>query len=192
MIGKRSFARDLSGLDEDGNWRAISEAEAGKWLEIHRQKYPSIPFVHKQVEQMLQRRGYLQMWDGSVFVLPPMEDPHKGFPWLVQKGGAQLLKRSMVKSSNLLRELGYDAQLILQVHDEVVYEAPTEQIEEVGMIIAHAMATQWPGCEVPLYVQPEVFAPSWAQRGKMGVRVPYDEAAWLQWRKSGVMPEPPA
>lgn len=183
QIGSESFAEQVSGLDENDEWVGVTKAQAQVWLNAHRKRFPALSHVHSQACTILDQRGYIRLWDGRI--IPhnkPIDDPRKAFAWLVQGGGAQLIKRAMVASDRWLQANYPGTNLILQVHDEVIYEGDRKAAKEIGEGIAYHMATQWPGCEIPLYVEPDMGAPSWADKATLGDRFPLDEVAWRLWR----------
>lgn len=64
----------------------------------------------------------------------------------IQGTQADLIKRAMVEVDRVLRESGdrEDAHLLLQVHDELVYEVRTERVRELGMRIKEVMEQAFP------------------------------------------------
>lgn len=182
MIGAVKFAGNASGLNEDGEYRVVSERQAATWLQAHRRKFPGFPRINRQVEDTMRSRGYIILWDGKLVVCPEGEDPFKSFAWLVQGGGAQLIKTAMIEADEELRARGFRSVVAMQVHDEVHVEGPMEELEEAAQITAKHMAYAWPNCRVPLYVQPEIGAPSWGKKKPLGQRVPVSEKEWLDWR----------
>ena len=57
----------------------------------------------------------------------------------IQSGNADTIKKSMILLVDRLTEGGYDAKLLLSVHDEVVVEVLNEQRREVGELISKAV-----------------------------------------------------
>lgn len=178
MVGPDKFSATASGLDEDGEYQAISRETADKWLKAHRKRFPAFPWINQQVEAVMKQRGHIWLWDGKWVVFPEEEDPFKGFAHLVQAGGAQIIKRAMVAADKELRAGGYASVLALQVHDEVHVEGPLEELPVAANLTAFKMAYIWPDCRIPLYVQPELGAPSWAKKTHLGERVPLNEERW--------------
>jgi DNA polymerase-1 len=50
----------------------------------------------------------------------------------LQGGAADIIKRAMVRLPEALREKGLRARLLLQVHDELLFEAPIEEAETLA------------------------------------------------------------
>jgi DNA polymerase I len=57
----------------------------------------------------------------------------------VQGTAADLIKIAMVRAANQLRNAGLQAGLILQVHDELIVEAPLAEAEQAAAILCDAM-----------------------------------------------------
>lgn len=57
----------------------------------------------------------------------------------VQGTAADIIKLAMVKVAQRLKEGGYKARLILQVHDELVVECPYEEVEAVSKLLQETM-----------------------------------------------------
>ncbi len=68
----------------------------------------------------------------------------------IQGTAADLIKLAMVKLEPKLGALG--ARLLLQVHDELVVEAPAEEAEAVAALVRETMEGVWP-LEVPLVAE---------------------------------------
>ena len=57
----------------------------------------------------------------------------------IQGTAADMLKYGMVCVDHALREGGYRAQIVLPVHDELVVEAPDEEVEAVSTLVEKEM-----------------------------------------------------
>ncbi|MEX2404507.1 MAG: DNA polymerase I [Balneolales bacterium] len=57
----------------------------------------------------------------------------------VQGTAADLIKIAMIKVDKALREAGLKAKMLLQVHDELVFEVPDAEVEEASKLIKHHM-----------------------------------------------------
>ena len=57
----------------------------------------------------------------------------------VQGSAADLIKVAMVRLATALRDRGMETALLLQVHDELVLEAPVEEVQDVAPLVRDAM-----------------------------------------------------
>jgi DNA polymerase I len=67
----------------------------------------------------------------------------------LQGSAADLIKLAMIRLHQRLQQTGLKARLLLQVHDEMVLEAPPDEVEQVKALIDWAMALNQP-LHVPL------------------------------------------
>ena len=57
----------------------------------------------------------------------------------IQGGAADIIKLAMIKIERELQTRGYKTRMLLQVHDELVFEAPQAEAEEVSRLIKEIM-----------------------------------------------------
>ncbi len=67
----------------------------------------------------------------------------------LQGTAADLIKLAMVRIDRRLREEKYQAAMLLQVHDELVFEAPPEETKKLAAMVKREMEQVYP-LEVPL------------------------------------------
>ncbi|MBK9488001.1 MAG: DNA polymerase I [Haliscomenobacter sp.] len=70
----------------------------------------------------------------------------------VQGSAADMIKVAMVNIHQALLEQGLKTKMILQVHDELVFDVPNEELEIVKPIIVEKMRTALPKLKVPIEV----------------------------------------
>jgi DNA polymerase-1 len=70
---------------------------------------------------------------------------------VIQGSAADLIKRAMLAVDNRLRMEGLQARMLLQIHDELVFEAPSEEIPTLAPLVREAMTTAL-DLDVPLAV----------------------------------------
>ncbi len=69
----------------------------------------------------------------------------------IQGTAADLIKLAMVVIDQRLRERGFKSKMIMQVHDELVFEVPPDEVDELTMMVRKEMAEVHP-LKVPLVV----------------------------------------
>ena len=69
----------------------------------------------------------------------------------IQGTAADLIKLAMVNIDQRLRELNWRSKMIMQVHDELVFEVPPDEIDELTLMVRKEMAEVYP-LKVPLVV----------------------------------------
>ena len=71
----------------------------------------------------------------------------------IQGTAADMIKIAMVRIDRALREGGYATRMILQVHDELVFDVPRAELEAVRPIIERLMREAIPDLAVPILVE---------------------------------------
>lgn len=56
-----------------------------------------------------------------------------------QGGAAEIIKRAMVRMPKALRDAGLDAKMLLQVHDELLFEVPQGQLTKTSAVVKEVM-----------------------------------------------------
>ena len=79
----------------------------------------------------------------------------------LQGSAADLIKMAMIEVDKQLTEKGYRAKMIMQVHDELVFEVPKPEIEEVKALVLKAMELNQP-LSVPLEID-AYYGPTWRE-----------------------------
>jgi DNA polymerase-1 len=70
----------------------------------------------------------------------------------IQGTAADLIKLAMVTVDRVLREGGFKTRMLLQVHDELLFEVPLDEVEKVKPLIVDAMQHALP-LRVPVLVE---------------------------------------
>ena len=70
----------------------------------------------------------------------------------IQGTAADILKMAMVKLHNILKEKKLKTKMLLQVHDELIFDVPEDEIDEVKEIVRDTMENIYK-LDVPLKVE---------------------------------------
>jgi DNA polymerase-1 len=79
---------------------------------------------------------------------------------VIQGSAADLIKLAMIQVQQSLASEGVEARLLLQIHDELVFEVPSTEIDTLARLAATRMSTAYP-LAVPLKVDVKV-GDNWA------------------------------
>jgi DNA polymerase-1 len=60
---------------------------------------------------------------------------------VIQGSAADLIKMAMIKIDRQIREKGLKSRMILQIHDELVFEAPEDEVRPLADLVCHEMNT---------------------------------------------------
>ena len=113
------------------NQIGVSRGEAGETIERYFEKYPGVRTYMDETQALADEKGYVETLFGRRLYLP---DIHAGNGMLrkaaqrtainapMQGTAADIIKRAMIDIQNWLNEGSIDARMLLQVHDELVFE----------------------------------------------------------------------
>lgn len=151
-MGPQKLARELN----------IPLAEARAFMQRYFERLQGIKRFYEDVERQALEQGYVTTLAGRRRLLPDLHSENtqeqalarrQAFNTLIQGSAADIIKLAMlaVHADPRLREL--DARLLLQVHDELLLEAPEAVAAQAGAQVAELMAGVRPGgaaLDVPL------------------------------------------
>jgi len=137
-MGPTRLARDLK----------ISMAEARDFLDRYFGEFPGVRDFQRQAVDKARHEGYVTTLLGRRRAIPEIlsdepgvranaENMAKNTP--VQGTAADLIKVAMVKIRERLARERFRAKMILQVHDELVFEAPAEEIDRLAPLVRGEM-----------------------------------------------------
>jgi DNA polymerase I len=58
---------------------------------------------------------------------------------VIQGTAADIIKVAMVRCQNALREAGHETMLVLQIHDELLFEGPPDEMDEASKLVDREM-----------------------------------------------------
>jgi DNA polymerase I-like protein with 3'-5' exonuclease and polymerase domains len=133
--------------------KTVPEEEAQRWLRRYRTRYPLLAAVNRRAENLIQKRGWLRLWNGRLVHFNKDRDvPYKAFNLLVQTGVAELLKDAIFGTLDFFSDHGMASKVVHCVYDEVLTETPPEEIEYMNDV-ARRM-TEIGNWRCPLVVEP--------------------------------------
>ncbi len=71
----------------------------------------------------------------------------------IQGTAADMIKLAMIRIHRALRDQGFQTRMVLQVHDELVFDAPRSEVERVTPLIEQLMREAIPNLDVPIVVE---------------------------------------
>jgi DNA polymerase-1 len=126
----------------------IPQAEARAYIERYFARYEGVKrFIEKTLEQT-RREGSVRTMFGRVRPIPDIESRNpnqRGFAERtaintpLQGTAADLIKLAMIAIDRQLTERKLKTRMVLQVHDELLFEVPTEETAEVAELVRREM-----------------------------------------------------
>jgi DNA polymerase I len=134
------------GSDRFAREAGVSRAEAKKFLDGFYERYPKVFAYLKQTEKMALEKEYVETIFGRRRYFPNLakQPTNQRLALLraatnapIQGTAADIIKMAMLRVHEALKP--YQSRLLLQVHDELVFEVPKAEWEEVQTIIRTSM-----------------------------------------------------
>lgn len=145
-----------------------SHAEARKLMKIHEASFPGVAvFLHEQVEKA-RAQGYAETLWGRRRYLPNITARNRmvrsaaeriAVNMPIQGTQADMIKLAAVTIHRRLQHGGFRTRLVLQVHDELLFEVPDYELDEVRGFIVEDMREALP-LSVPVEVDAGI-GPTW-------------------------------
>ena len=111
---------------------------AKDYLEKYHGLYPGFRKLMYQCEALAKMNGYIEMWTGRLRHFNVKEaDPHKAMSNLIQGGVAEIVRVAISRLYPAITDIG--GQMLLQVHDSIIFEIPEEQINVALPTIQYIM-----------------------------------------------------
>ncbi|GBC62559.1 DNA polymerase I [Desulfonema ishimotonii] len=108
---------------------------------------------------------------GRIRLLPEISSPNNNLRSFaertavntpIQGTAADLIKLAMIRADAALRERNLQSAMLLTVHDELVFEVPPDELDQVKTLVREIMENVWPDLRVPLKVNLDCGA-NWAE-----------------------------
>jgi DNA polymerase-1 len=142
------------------NQTSLSRTEAKQLIDTYYETYPKlrnyisdqIDFAreHGYVQTVLGRRRYLKDINGSNAVVRGAAE-RNAINAPIQGSAADIIKIAMIRIQEKLAQGGYKTKMLLQVHDELVFDVYLKELEEVSAMIRAEMENAYT-LTVPLVV----------------------------------------
>ncbi|NNG15286.1 MAG: DNA polymerase I [Gemmatimonadales bacterium] len=146
----------------------ISQQDAKAFISAYFERFAGVrTFLDRQIE-LARSQGYVETLFGRRRYIPEIKDKNfnvrafgertaQNSP--LQGSAADLIKRAMIRIHECLRSDGLRAQMLLQVHDELVLEAPKSEVDQVRTLVKREMESA-ADLSIPLVVEVGV-GPNW-------------------------------
>lgn len=127
---------------------SVSRKEAKEFIERYFERYPGVKRYMDAAVAEGREKGYVTTLMGRRRYLPELASSNFNLRSFgercamnspIQGTAADIIKLAMIRVADALREGGYKARLILQVHDELIVEAPEDEQERVRVLLKDCM-----------------------------------------------------
>ena len=130
------------------NQLSIARNEAGDYIKKYFERFPGIRDYMEATKKIARANGYVTTLFGRKCHYPrinasnPSErafNERAAINAPLQGSAADIIRRAMVRMDDALTKAGLSAQMLLTVHDELVFEAPDEEVEATLPVVARVM-----------------------------------------------------
>ncbi|MGH9337005.1 MAG: DNA polymerase, partial [Vicinamibacteria bacterium] len=131
----------------------VPTREAQAFIDAYLNRYPRVRDLIEEIIREARRTGKVRTLFGRQRYVPEIGSRNRttrsaaervAVNTPIQGTAADLIKKAMIDLVRRLREEGLRAQLLLQVHDELVLEAPEEEVERVSSLVRETMEGVYP------------------------------------------------
>ncbi len=141
----------------------MSQEEAEKFIRNYFARFPKVKAYLDRTKKMAAERGWVETLLGRRRYFPELKSTapihaqaraaaeRMAINMPIQGTAADIIKIAMVQLQKALDERGLRAKLMLQVHDELVLEAPDEELDETSTLVKRIMEGALP-LDAPLKV----------------------------------------
>jgi DNA polymerase-1 len=139
----------------------ITGGEAKTYIDAYFKRYPEIRTFMDGTKEQARINGFVLTPFGRRCWVPRIKDKipalrayaeRQAINAPLQGGAADIIKQAMIRLPKALREAGLSARLILQVHDELLFEAPDAEAEATAKLAQNVMQ-EAATLSVPLIVE---------------------------------------
>src|SRR5437763_10487375 len=131
----------------------IPQEEAAEFIERYLARFPKVQEYITTTIETATEEGYVKTLLGRKRRIPELRSRKWQTRSLgerlavntpIQGSSADIIKLAMVRCQNALRYAGRGTQLVLQTHDELLFEAPESEVEAASEIVVREMADAYP------------------------------------------------
>jgi DNA polymerase-1 len=126
----------------------ISRSEAGEYIKRYFEEYPGILEYMEQVKTFARTHGYVETIFGRRCYTPNINSSNGTLKAFAERAAinaplqgsvADIIKKAMIKVVRELKTSGLDAKMLLQVHDELIFEVKECDLEKANVLIKQLM-----------------------------------------------------
>jgi DNA polymerase-1 len=142
----------------------VPQGEAAEYIRAYFERFPAIRAYMERIKADCRRAGYVETIFGRKCFIPGIRDPNaarragaerQAINAPLQGSAADIIRRAMARIPAALAQAGLKGRMLLQVHDELLFEVPAEEAEATARTVKGIMEGACaPHCElsVPLVV----------------------------------------
>jgi len=138
----------------------LSRSQAQSYIDLYFARYPGVLNYMDRIRKQAREQGYIETLFGRRLYLPEINSRNAARRQYAERTAinapmqgtaADIIKRAMIAADRWLYKDSPDAKMIMQVHDELVFEIAQDQVDDCAAKIRSIMCTA-ANLDVPLLV----------------------------------------
>jgi DNA polymerase-1 len=142
----------------------FSREEAAQFIALYFERYPKVKEYIEATKEQARKLGYVQTVMGRRRFIPEINSPN----WQVRQAAermavnapvqgtsADIIKVAMIDMHREMKNRKLKSKMLLQIHDELLFEVPQEEVTEMKSLVAEIMPEAMKLC-VPLKVDMKI------------------------------------
>jgi DNA polymerase-1 len=130
------------------NQLGIPREEAGAYIKKYFERFPGIRAYMDATRDFCRAHGYVETLFGRKCHYPDIKasnasvrsfNERAAINARLQGSAADIIRRAMVRMEDALKEKKLSAQMLLQVHDELIFEVPDDEVAATLPVVQHVM-----------------------------------------------------
>jgi DNA polymerase-1 len=130
------------------NQLSISREEAGAYIRSYFDKFPGIKAYMDDMKAQCREKGFVKTIFGRVCHYPAITSKNASERAFVERqainapiqgSASDMIRRAMIRMDDALITQNLSAKMLLQVHDELIFEAPLDEVERTIPVIKAVM-----------------------------------------------------
>ena len=139
----------------------IKPSEAKEFIENYLETYPGIKEYMENIKKEAYDKGYVKTLFGRIRTINELKNTNYmirqqgeriALNTPIQGTSADIIKKAMIEIDKEITKRNLKTKMIIQVHDELIFDTPEEEIEEVKKMVTEIMENTCK-LEVPLKVE---------------------------------------
>jgi len=136
-----------------------SPAEANDYIKQYLSRFPELDAFMEKSKEYAREHGYIKTYYGRKCYIRGINDKNGAIRQFAERQAinaplqgtaADIMKRAMNQIPEALKKSGLNARMLLQVHDELMFEVPESEMEATEKLVKGIMESAGEGLGVPL------------------------------------------
>ena len=130
------------------NQLSIPREEAADYIKRYFERFPGIKDYMDSTRKLVREQGYVETIFGRKCNYPSVTQGHPterafferaAINAPIQGSAADIIRRAMIRMEKALCDEGLNARMLLQVHDELIFEVPDDEVDRTLPVIIEVM-----------------------------------------------------